>query len=55
MFVGATADIAVVQRLGLGELRHLDTQSLWLKEAARDNQIELSQVHGQITPADLMR
>ena len=33
MFVDATAAIGVAQRVGLGKLRHLETQSLWLQEA----------------------
>ena len=33
MFVGATAAIGVAQRIGLGKVRHLETQSLWLQEA----------------------
>ena len=44
MFVDATATIGVVRRLGLRKLRHFETQSLWLQEAARDNQIGLSKI-----------
>ena len=36
MFVEATAAIGVAQRGGLGELRHLENQSLWLQEAVRE-------------------
>ena len=54
MFVDATAAIGVFQRIGLGKLRHLATQSLWLQEAVRDNRIGLSNVHGPVNPADLM-
>ena len=38
----------------MGKLRHLETQSLWLQEAVRDNRIGLSKVHGPVNPADLM-
>ena len=31
MYVDVTATIGVAQRVGLGKLRHLDTQSLWLQ------------------------
>ena len=44
MFVDATAAIGVAQRVGLGKLRHLETQSLWLQEAVRDKRIGLSKV-----------
>ena len=49
MFVDATAAIGVAQRVGLGRLRHLETQSLWLQEAVRDKRIGLSKVHGPST------
>ncbi len=42
MFVDATAAIGVAQRVGLGKLRHLETQSLWLQEAVRAKRIGLS-------------
>ena len=54
MFVDAPAAIGVAQRVGLGKLRHLDAQSLWLQEAVRDKRIGLSKVHGPVNPADLM-
>ena len=54
MFVDATAAIGVAQRVGLGKLRHLEAQSLWLQEAVRGNRIGLSKVHGPVNPADLM-
>ena len=54
MFVDATAAIGVAERVGLGKLRHLETQSFWLQEAVRDKCIGLSKVHGPVNPADLM-
>ena len=54
MFIDATAAIGVAQRVGRGKLRHLETQSLWLQEAVRDQRIGLSKVHGPVSPADLM-
>ena len=54
MYVDATAAIEVAQRVGLGKLRHLETQSLWLQEAVRDKRVGLSKVHGSVNPADLM-
>ena len=54
MYVDATAAIGVAQRVALGKLRHLDTQSLWLQEAVRDKRVGLSKVHGPFVPADLM-
>ena len=40
MFVDATAAIGVLQRIGLGKLCHLETQSHWLEEAVRDKRID---------------
>ena len=51
---GTTADKGVSQRVGLGKLKHFESQSLWLHEAARDKQIGLAKVHGSVNPADLM-
>ena len=36
------------------QIRNLETQSLWLQEAVRDNRIGLSKVHGPVNPADPM-
>ena len=54
MFVDATVAIGVPQRVGLGKLRHLEAQGLWLQEAVRDKRIGLSKVHGAVKPADVM-
>ena len=54
MYVDATAAMGVAQRVGLGKLRHLDTQSLWLQQAIRQKRIGLSKVLGTVNPADLM-
>ena len=54
-YADATAAIGVAQRVGLGKLRHLETQSLWLQEAAvRDKRVGLSNILGPVHPADLM-
>ena len=54
LYVDATAAMGVAQRVGLGKLRHLETQSLWLQEVVRKKRIGLSKVLGSINPADLM-
>ncbi len=48
MYADATATIGVAQKMGLGKLRHLEKQSLWLQEAVRDKRVGLSKVHGPI-------
>ena len=54
LYVDASAAIGVAQRNGLGKIRHLDTQSLWLQEAVRKKRIGLEKVKGTENPTDLM-
>ena len=35
VMVDATAAIGIAQRKGLGKLRHIDTQALWIQDAVR--------------------
>ena len=52
--VDASAAIGVAQRKGLGKLRHLNTQALWIQDAVRERRIELKKVSGTENPADLV-
>ena len=54
LYVDASAAIGVAQRVGLGKIRHLDTQSLWIQQAVRKKQLGLLKVKGTENPADLM-
>ncbi len=45
--------MGVVGRQGLGKLRHLDTHSLWVQQAARSGRTEVKNVRGDDNPADL--
>ena len=54
MLVDATAAIGVAQQVGLGKLRHLETQGLRLQEAVLVKRIGLFKVHGLVNPAYLM-
>ena len=49
----ATAAIGIARRRGLGKLRHLDVEDLWIQEAVRTNKVELAKVLGTENPADL--
>ena len=51
LYVDATA---VAQRVGLGKIRHLETQSLWLQQAVRNKRVGLAKVLGTMNPADAM-
>jgi len=52
--VDASAAIGIMQRKGLGKLRHLDTQSLWIQDAVRQCRVIVEKVKGTENPADLM-
>ncbi len=40
-------------RRGLGAVRHLETQYLWIQQAVRLRRVDLRQVAGDVNPADL--
>ena len=46
--------MGICARSGLGKLRHVDTQTLWIQQAVRREDIELRKVRGDINPADLL-
>ncbi len=50
----ASATIGIVQRQGLGKLRHIGVQYLWLQERVRDGTLVVKKVPGTDNPADLM-
>ena len=54
LYVDATAAMGVAQRVGLGKIRHLETQSLWLQQAVRTKRVGLAKVLGTMNPADAM-
>ena len=49
----ASAALAVIQRRGLGKLRHLDTNYVWVQEVAARKQLEYQKVYGKENAADL--
>ena len=50
----ANAAVGIVQRQGLGKLRHLRVQYLWIQDKVRGGDVGLHKVHGPMNPADLM-
>ncbi len=50
----ASATIGIVQRQGLGKLRHIGVQYLWLQERVRSGSMSVRKVLGTDNPADLM-
>ena len=49
----ATAAIGVARRKGLGKLRHLDVEDLWVQDKVRSGAVELLKVLGTDNPADV--
>ena len=43
----------ITSRQGLGKLRHVDTKTLWLQQAARTGRVQVRKVAGVANPADL--
>ena len=53
VWTDSTATMGICGRQGLGKLRHLDTQCLWVQQRVRDHSFELRKVRGDDNPADL--
>ena len=54
LLVDASAAIGKAERKGLGKVRHIDCQALWIQDAVRSKRIKLEKVLGTENPADLM-
>ena len=50
----ASATLSIVHRQGLGKLRHVNVQYLWVQERVRGGDLQVEKVWGKHNPADLM-
>ena len=50
----ASAALGIIQRQGLGKLRHIATQFLWIQEKVRNDELDVVKVAGTENPADLL-
>ncbi len=50
----ASAALGVVQRIGLGKLRHIHTNWLWVQDKAQSKTIQYGKVPGSANPADAL-
>ena len=50
----ATAAIGIARRRGLGKMRHLDVEDLWIQEKIRNKEVDLCKVLGADNPADMI-
>ena len=48
----SSAAIGICSRQGLGKLRHIDTQTLWIQEKVRLKEVIIKKVRGECNPAD---
>ena len=49
----ATAAIGIARRRGLGKLRHIDVEDLWVQDKVRTKAVDLVKIDGKLNPADL--
>ena len=54
VWTDSTATTGICGRQGLGKLRHVDIQCLWIQQRVRDGTVEPRKVLGTDNPADLM-
>ena len=53
VFGDASAALAIIQRQGLGKMRHLDTSYLWIQEKAMNEELQYQKIAGKKNAADL--
>ena len=54
VFTDASAALGIAQRRGIGKLRHVDTQALWVQQAHAAKTIAFTKVPGEVNPADML-
>ena len=54
VYTDASAALGIAQRRGIGKLRHVQTQSLWVQQAHATKQIAFEKVPGADNPSDMM-
>ena len=54
VYADASAALGIVKRRGIGKVRHIRTQSLWLQEAHAEKRLAFEKIDGSRNPADLL-
>ena len=54
IWVDSTTAKAIVTRLGLGKVRHMEVKFLWAQEALRRKLFEMRKITGERNPADVL-
>ena len=52
-YTDASAAIGMVQRNGLGKVRHIDVGILWIQQNQKAGEVEVQKVNGKLNPADV--
>ena len=50
----ASAALGIVRRKGVGRVRHLDTDLLWVQDKSESKEVKYSKIEGSRNPADLL-
>jgi len=50
----ASAALGIIARNGLGKMRHLDTNFLWIQQVNAEKRLKFGKVDGKLNVADLM-
>ena len=53
VWTDSSAAIGVIGRMGIGKLRHIEVQDLWLQEAQRQGRLQTKKTPGEWNDADL--
>ena len=53
LWVDSTAAKAIVSRIGLGKIRHMEVKYVWAQEAHKIGRFEVRKVHGTRNPSDI--
>ena len=54
VYVDSTAALGIAQRQGIGKLRHVRTQALWVQEVRAEGRLQYKKVLGSRNPADAL-
>ena len=52
--IDSSAAIGVLQRKGIGKIRHLDVADLWLQTAIRNKKMTVEKIEGSANDVDLL-
>ena len=53
LIVYTSANIGIVSRRGIGKVRHIEVNDLWLQKKVLEGQIKVKKIGGKFNPADL--